>query len=90
MLQRYGCREAGDIAHQCEHGTWHINTDHLHCEVLRNDGSIGTTGKGRLLLTKLYNDLMPLVRYDVEDLVELTNDGCPCGRCLPVMACNPA
>ena len=86
LRQRYGCREAGDIAHQCEYGNWHLHSDHIYPEVLRADGTIASQGEGRLLLTKLNNRVMPLVRYDIEDLVYLGGKPCPCGRALPVMS----
>lgn len=85
IMQRYGCREAGDIAHQCEQGSWHINSDHVHLEVLKADGSISPEGTGSLLITKLSNRLMPLVRYAVGDTVTLGGEPCACGRPLPVM-----
>ena len=86
LMQRYGCREVGDIAHQCEHGNWHLNADHVYLEVLKADGTISTTGRGRLLITKLHNRWQPLVRYDLGDMVTLGGEPCPCGRCLPTMS----
>jgi len=86
LRERYGCREAGDIAHQCEYGNWHVNADHVHLEVLRPDGSITTEGSGRLLVTKLNNRAMPLVRYDIEDQASLGGGTCRCGRALPLMS----
>lgn len=83
--QRYGCREAGDIAAQCEYGNWHLNSDFLYPEVLLPDGSIAREGTGTLLLTKLHNRVMPLIRYDIEDVVSIGGPSCPCGRGLPVM-----
>lgn len=85
IMQRYGCREAGDIAHQCEQGSWHIHSDHVHLEVQRPDGKISAEGTGSLLITKLSNRLMPLVRYAVGDTVTLGGEPCACGRPLPVM-----
>ncbi|MEP0814792.1 MAG: phenylacetate--CoA ligase family protein [bacterium] len=88
IRERYGCREAGGIAFQCEHGAWHVFSPHVFPEVLRDDGKIARSGEGRLLLTKLNNRIMPLVRYDVEDRVELCLPGeveCECGRSYPVM-----
>ncbi|MDQ1427091.1 MAG: hypothetical protein QOK39_567, partial [Acidimicrobiaceae bacterium] len=41
---------------------------------------------GRLLLTTLTNDLMPLVRYDIGDVGAIDNARrCPCGRTSPVL-----
>ena len=39
----------------------------------------GTTGT-RYLLTNLYNKTLPLIRYEVTDLLCRSRDSCPCGR----------
>jgi len=77
VLDRYGCREGGVISHECgaEKG-WHINTETVWIE---------TDTEGRLLMTTLMNYSMPLIRYRNEDLVELEDRRCPCGRGLPLM-----
>jgi phenylacetate-CoA ligase len=88
VRERYGCGEAGGIATQCEHGTWHIFSPHIYPEVLLDDGTISSSGTGRLLISKLNNRIMPLVRYDVEDRIEIAGKDepqCPCGRSLPVI-----
>lgn len=74
-LDRYGCREAGVVAHECGAAAgWHINAETVHAEV---------NGDGHLLLTPLMNYSMPLIRYRNEDLAEMAEDDCPCGRRLP-------
>jgi len=83
IRQRYGCAEVGDIAHQCEKGTWHIHAEHVRLEVLGEDGHIHDRGCGRLLVTCLSNFTMPLIRYDLGDIVDLTPAPCDCGRSLP-------
>jgi phenylacetate-CoA ligase len=79
VLDRYGCREAGVIAHECGEGPgWHVNTETVH---------VDTDAEGRLLVTTLMNYTMPLVRYRNEDEVETAPAGerCPCGRGLPLI-----
>jgi len=83
VLERYGSHEMGCIAHQCEHGTWHLHSGHVLLEVLRDDGSIAGNGAGALLCTSLSNYSMPLIRYDIGDYAELCSSACPCGRGLP-------
>jgi phenylacetate-CoA ligase len=82
----YGAREFGSVAGQCEHSRYHLFPECCYYEVLRDDGSIGTTGSGRILITTLHNHVMPLIRYDPGDLVTLTDEPCPCGLPLPVMS----
>lgn len=86
VLGRYGSREIGTMAHQCEHGTWHWHSENFIPEVLRADGSISNTGRGSLLCSTLINKVMPLLRYDIGDLVDLTPVACACGRGLPTFS----
>lgn len=83
VMQRYGAREVGDIAHQCEQGRWHQHCDHVLLEVRRDDGSIAREGEGSLLVTCLSNAVMPLIRYEIGDRADLTAQACACGRGLP-------
>jgi len=77
VLDRYGCREAGVISHECGAGRgWHINTETVWLE---------TDADGHLLVTTLQNYSMPLIRYRNDDLAELGSELCPCGRGLPLM-----
>ena len=41
--------------------------------------------EGKLLFTDLLNYAMPLIRYENQDLGELSHSKCPCGRGLPLM-----
>jgi phenylacetate-CoA ligase len=41
-------------------------------------GEVGT----RLLVTNLFNTVQPLIRFEVDDLVTLDPEPCPCGRTL--------
>ncbi len=80
VCERYGSREFGSMAHQCEYGTWHIHQEHLHFEVRLPDGRISDSGTGDLLVTSLHNYTMPLIRYDIGDMADLTPAECQCGR----------
>lgn len=85
VVDRYGAAELGPIAHRCEHGTWHLHSENLLLEVKRQDGAIARSGYGSLLATSLDNRAMPLIRYEIGDMVDLTPVHCPCGRGLPTM-----
>ncbi len=89
LRQRYGGRECGGIAVQCEHGSWHLFSCSLYPEVLLDDGTIAPHGSGQLVLTSLSKKLMPLVRYNIEDRVvlpPLDGPGCACGRPFPLLS----
>lgn len=79
---RYGSREVGPIAMECEHGKIHINEFNLHVEVLNEfyqDCKLGETGK--VYVTTLDNYAMPLIRYNQGDMVTLSKQKfCTCGR----------
>jgi phenylacetate-CoA ligase len=77
VTNRYGCEEVSLIASECElHQGLHINADSIYTE-------IGETGK--LLITDLSNRAMPLVRYQVGDVVVGSGRVCRCGRGLPLI-----
>lgn len=80
VVNRYASRELGHVASGC--GT----TDRLHTvddgcvvEVVPLPGDPGS-GRGRLVLTDLVNDAMPLIRYDTGDVGVTATGPCPCGR----------
>src|SRR6266542_781935 len=71
----YGATEAGVIFMECTHGRLHHNTRHSHVELLDVGG-----GLSRVVVTTLGRTWMPLLRYDIGDLVQLASDACGCGR----------
>ncbi len=87
VFNRYGSREVGLIASQCGQSPYlHINSDNLIVEILRADDSTANPGeRGRVVVTDLWNTVMPFVRYDTGDIGALRLENCPCGRGLPLM-----
>lgn len=88
VLNRYGSREFANIAQQCERvGGLHIFADRIHVETIRPDGSACAPGeRGEIVVTDLINDAMPFIRYRTGDLGVLSEEMCPCGRGLPLLA----
>lgn len=85
---QYGSSEHVAFAGECPHGRRHIFENVGLIEVVDQDGQRVSSGTpGRLLLTTLVNDLMPLVRYDIGDIgaVDDSSGSCPCGRTSPVL-----
>ncbi len=79
---RYGCEEVSLIASECEaHNGLHVNADSVYTEV-RQDAP-GEPGK--LLVTDLTNRAMPLIRYQIGDVVMPSSRRCTCGRGLPLI-----
>ncbi|MDY3553535.1 phenylacetate--CoA ligase family protein [Gemmata sp. JC717] len=77
VTNRYGCEEVSLIASECEeHNGLHVNADSLYTEV---------PADGKLLITDICNRAMPLIRYQVGDVVVPANRVCRCGRGLPLI-----
>ncbi len=77
VTNRYGCEEVSLIASECElNQGLHVNADSIFTEV-------GPGGK--LLVTDLTNRAMPLIRYQIGDVVVGSDRVCGCGRGLPIL-----
>lgn len=87
VFDRYGCEEVGLIGCECErHAGMHVNIDHLIVEFLREDGQSAQPGEpAAVVVTDLINDVMPMLRYRVEDLAAPMSGACDCGRSMPLM-----
>lgn len=78
VFDRYGNREAGAIAAECEaHNGLHVNE---HDFVVEVDSPNPFQEPGPLLVTYLANRAMPLIRYDTGDLAIWAKSECSCGR----------
>lgn len=87
VFDRYGCREVGNIAHECAaHTGLHVLAENNLVELLDQNGRQVAPGKmGRVVVTNLNNYVMPLVRYDTGDAAVAGDGDCPCGRGLPLI-----
>lgn len=86
VVEEYGCTEIGPMGGTCPHGQLHFFADRVLPEVLDpQTGAISRDGVGRLVLTPLFREAMPLLRYDLEDRVEIRFEDCPCGWHLPTL-----
>jgi phenylacetate-CoA ligase len=87
LFDFYACTELGWLAWECKaHNGYHVNADSVLLEFLDDDGeSVAPGEKGRVVGTSLFNDVMPLIRYELEDVAVSVNDDCPCGITLPLI-----
>ncbi|HUQ50615.1 MAG TPA: hypothetical protein VM692_00250 [Gammaproteobacteria bacterium] len=77
VFQLYGATEAGVLFMECEHGRLHPNERHSHVDL---DALPGTDGLARVLVTTLGRAWMPLLRYDIGDVVRVAKSReCACG-----------
>jgi len=80
IFQSYGSTESGPIAFQCENGNYHVMSDFVFLEYLKNGKPIESEGAGKLVLTKLFGIGTPIIRYDaINDIVAPQNKKCNCG-----------
>ena len=83
VFNRYGSREVGDIASECEaHAGLHVFPSGNYVEIVDDQGHPVPNGEeGNILVTNLYNYAMPLIRYYIGDRGVLSrSDRCACGR----------
>lgn len=87
IFNKYGSREVGDMACECEkHKGLHVSAHVHYIEILRPDGTKTAPGEmGEIVVTLLTNYAMPLIRYRIGDLAAWTDKPCPCGRGWPLL-----
>ncbi|GAA3608926.1 phenylacetate--CoA ligase family protein [Nonomuraea rosea] len=84
VIEEYGSTETGSLAGECPHGRLHLWADRAIFEVYDPaTGTVRTEGQGQLVVTPLYREAMPLLRYNLEDNVEVSYADCACGWGLP-------
>jgi phenylacetate-CoA ligase len=77
VFQLYGATEAGVLFMECEHGRLHPNERHSHVDLMPLSA---TSPFARVLVTTLGRAWMPLLRYDIGDVVRVAESrDCPCG-----------
>ena len=79
----YGSSEVRNIATECSRGSMHINSDYV---VVETDSASVKPGEPEpLILTSLWNSVMPFIRYRNEDYGGLLQTNCDCGSNFPIM-----
>ena len=87
VFNRYGTREVGDIACNCEKNQGlHIIPNIHYIEILDNQGKEVKPGEtGEIVVTLLTNYTMPLIRYKIGDRCIFLEIECSCGRGFPLL-----
>jgi phenylacetate-CoA ligase len=86
VVEEYGSTETGSLAGDCPEGRMHLWADRAIFEV--HDpvtGRTGAEGDGQLVVTPLYREAMPLLRYNLADNVRVSYQPCGCGWPLPTV-----
>ena len=88
IFETYGTTEAFPLASECRsHFGLHVNTDWFILEPVDEKNQPVPKGQKsyRLLATSLLAHTMPVIRYQVDDVVTIDDDPCPCGSKLPTI-----
>jgi len=74
----------GLYGNDCEAGSMHLFDDMCIVENVDDDGVPVPPGEvgSRILVTNLFNRVLPLIRFEITDLVAVEPEPCPCGRSL--------
>jgi phenylacetate-CoA ligase len=87
MVDTYASIETGLMAWQCEIGKgYHINSDSVVLELLQKGRPSMPEERGRVVVTNLHSYAMPIIRYELGDICSFSDNICPCGREIPLMA----
>jgi phenylacetate-CoA ligase len=87
VFNRYGSREVGDIACECNHHRGlHVCVPTHYLEILKDNGTPASAGEsGRIIVTLLTNYAMPFIRYAIGDMGLWSEETCSCGRNWPML-----
>ncbi len=84
VYDQYGSGEIYSIANQCEHKElYHVNDEHILLET-KNTG-FERPEMTPSIVTNLDNYVMPLIRYDLGDILKTSSATCDCGRGLSTL-----
>jgi phenylacetate-coenzyme A ligase PaaK-like adenylate-forming protein len=83
----FGTFESDNIAYQCAlRGGYHIATDSVVLEIVRDGKSVPIGEAGEIVVTVLRNRTTPFIRYNLRDIGRLSTHPCPCGLPFPLLA----
>jgi phenylacetate-CoA ligase len=82
VINHYGAREFGVLSYECPNHKMHAWTKDYFFEVMTNGRPVNSGEIGEIVVTSLSNQLMPLIRYQLGDLVKIREleKPCPCGN----------
>jgi len=82
----FATEATGPIAAECKFHSLHVYSQALVLEVLdTNDNPVPAGKPGKAVITNLMNFVQPIIRYRLNDIVQMSTTKCPCGSTLPVI-----
>jgi phenylacetate-coenzyme A ligase PaaK-like adenylate-forming protein len=88
LFQTYGTTEGVTIASECRmHQGMHINSDYFIVESVFEDGTPVSPGQigNKVYLSCLFNQTIPLLRYELGDVTIPLEETCSCGLSFPLI-----
>jgi phenylacetate-CoA ligase len=80
VFEVYGATESGTIAFQCKEGHYHIMSDNVYPEFVKNGEPVESGVPGHMIITKLSGLGTPIIRYNaINDIVAPLYEKCSCG-----------
>lgn len=89
VLQGYGCTEIGVPAAECEEKSglhWFADEYIIEAVDPATREPVAPGERGEMLVTCLFKDSMPMIRYAMRDIISLKEERCPCGCGFPLMS----
>lgn len=81
IADMYGTVETNGIAYRCENGNFHILSENVIVEILKDGQAVGEGELGNVCVTGLYNTYMPMLRYELNDFaIKRPYHFCNCGN----------
>lgn len=82
VVNNYGSREVWGIAYDCSYGYLHVNEEFIILELIDDEGQIieETGVVGSVVITSLKQEIMPFIRYRLNDNATYIEGRCLCGR----------
>ena len=88
VYDSYGSTEKVVAASECKQKTFHLWPDVGKVEIINCNKNIVSASNnfGKLICTGLFNDAMPLIRYEINDVGVIDEyESCACGRAMPIL-----
>ncbi len=83
-VNMYGSSETMTLAGECQtHHRLHLFNDWSSFQM--QGGELGTAKPGKVIVSNLYNYTQPLIRYQMNDELVMSDKACDCGWSFPVI-----
>ncbi len=81
VFEVYGATESGLIGFQCKRGSYHLMSDLVYAEFLKDGQPVNSGEGGEMIITKFHGKGTPIIRYTaINDIVAPLKGTCSCGK----------